>query len=206
MRLLHPSPLPQPCVGTGLGLGTPKAGSRIGHFVMFPLSYKTRATYGGVPERWKGLMGAAQAAGRLNPRPSKAVNSRDIDCTVIYRIWLKSYLSADKPFAKLRRRGMQSFHKPGLDPRGLIGVNRSLARGLVQSDNRLPDCQAGIRVVFLYRQPRVFDRVARPRAIKTIRFPAPDVLPGALFGGWNVRHASVRILYVRAKPASRGKR
>ena len=109
-------------------------------------------------------------------------------------------------FFRLRRRGLQSFRKPRLDTRGLIGVNRTLARGLVQSDNRLPDCQAGIRVVFLYRQPRVFDRVARPRAIKTIRFPAPSVLPDAFLGGWNIRHASVPILYVRAKLASRGKR
>ena len=79
---------------------------------MFILYYKARATYGGgAPRRWKGLVravarpdvyatasaeprpNAPAGSTRLNPRPSKAVNNNDIDCMIIYWIWLKFYLN-----------------------------------------------------------------------------------------------------------------
>ena len=96
-----------PAVDTELGLvrqGLPVSGI----LSCLPCHIKRgRRTERGVPRRWKGLMGVVArpdvyatasaeprpSAPAGSPRPSKAVNNNDIDCMIIYWIWLKFYLN-----------------------------------------------------------------------------------------------------------------
>ena len=87
------------------GSGWYAKGSRTGHFVMFILSYKARAAYGGCT--WEAEGPVQGLCGRLcgrpprqtrrpvppgTPLPSRTVGEHNIGFMTIYWIWLKSYL------------------------------------------------------------------------------------------------------------------